>query len=59
MQLDNLADKSLMGKVAEIEAGADPNSHTLKARIDLPKESGVQSGMFGRAFFPQGEKQAC
>lgn len=56
VQLDNLADKSLMGKVAEIEAGADPNSHTLKARIDLPKDSGVQSGMFGRAFFPQGEK---
>jgi membrane fusion protein, multidrug efflux system len=58
VELDALADKSLTGKVAEIEAGADPASHTLKARIDLPKEAGVQSGMFGRAFFPRGEKRA-
>lgn len=58
VQLDALADKSLVGKVVEIEAGADPTSHTLKARVDLPKETGVQSGMFGRAFFAQGEKRA-
>ena len=58
VQLDGLQQKSLSGKVAEMEAGADPASHTLKARIDLPKEAGVQSGMFGRALFQQGEKQA-
>jgi multidrug efflux pump subunit AcrA (membrane-fusion protein) len=58
VELDALADKSLTGRVAEIEAGADPASHTLKARIDLPKEAGVQSGMFGRAFFPRGERRA-
>lgn len=58
VQLDALPDKSLVGKVAEIEAGADPASHTLKTRVDLPKEAGVQSGMFGRAFFVQGEKRA-
>ncbi|MGB2627601.1 MAG: efflux RND transporter periplasmic adaptor subunit [Candidatus Acidiferrum sp.] len=57
VQLDALPAKSLTGKVAEIEAGADPTSHTVKARVDLPKESGVQSGMFGRAYFVQGEKQ--
>jgi len=58
VQLDGLPEKSLTGKVAEIEAGADQTSHTLKARVDLPKESGVQSGMFGRAYFAQGEKRA-
>ncbi len=58
VELDALADKSWTGKVAEIEAGADPASHTLKARIDLPKEAGVQSGMFGRAFVSRGEKRA-
>jgi RND family efflux transporter MFP subunit len=58
VQLDAVADKSLAGKVAEIEAGADPTSHTVKARVDLPKEAGVQSGMFGRAFFAQGVKRA-
>jgi RND family efflux transporter MFP subunit len=58
VQLDALPEKSLTGKVAEIEAGADPTSHTLKARVDLPKESGVQSGMFGRAYFAKREKRA-
>ena len=58
VQLDGLPEKALTGKVAEIEAGADPTSHTLKARVDLPKESGVQSGIFARAYFAQGEKRA-
>jgi len=58
VQLDGWAEKSLPGKVAEIEAGADPASHTLRARVDLPKETGVQSGMFGRAYFARGEKPA-
>jgi membrane fusion protein, multidrug efflux system len=58
VQLDGLPAQSLAGKVAEIEAGADPTSHTFKARVDLPKEAGIQSGMFGRAYFAQGEKQA-
>lgn len=57
VQLDGPQQKSLSGKVAEMEAGADPASHTLRARIDLPKEAGVQSGIFGRAFFSRGEKQ--
>jgi RND family efflux transporter MFP subunit len=58
VQLDALGEKSLAGKVAEMEAGADPTSHTLKVRVDLPKDTGVQSGMFGRAFFSRGEKRA-
>ena len=58
VQLDGLGQKSLVGNVSEMEAGADPASHTWKVRIDLPKDAGAQSGMFGRAFFFQGEKQA-
>lgn len=57
VQLDAVAGKSLSGKLAEMEGGADPNSHTWKARIDLPKETEIRSGMFGRAFFPHGEKR--
>jgi len=58
VRLDAMTDKSLEGKVAEIEAGADPASHTLNARIDLPHEAKVESGVFGRAFFARGEKKA-
>ena len=55
VQLDAWAEKSLAGKVAEIEAGADPASHTLDARVDLPKDAALRSGLFGRAFFPRGK----
>jgi len=55
---DALPGKSLTGKVVEIEAGADPSSHTLKARVDLPHDSAIQSGLFGRAWFPRGERRA-
>jgi len=58
VQLDALSDKPLEGRVAEIEAGADPMSHTAKARIDLPRDAGIQSGVFGRGFFARGEKKA-
>jgi RND family efflux transporter MFP subunit len=50
--------KAIEGRVAEIEAAADPGSHTLNARIDLPRETKVQSGIFGRAFFTHGERTA-
>ena len=58
VQLDSVEGKTILGKVAEIEAGADPASHTAIARIDLAKEPGVQSGLFGRAFFSRGEARA-
>ena len=58
VELDALPGRSLSGKISEVEAGVDPASHTLKARIDLPKEAGVQSGMFGRAFLPHGQRNA-
>jgi RND family efflux transporter MFP subunit len=58
VQLDAMTVKSLDGKVAEIEAGADPSSHTLNARIDLPPDVKVESGVFGRAYFAHGAKPA-
>ena len=56
VQLDAWPEKSLAGKVAEIEAGADPASHTVNARVDLPKDAALRSGLFGRAFFRRGER---
>lgn len=57
VQLDAMAEKSIEGKVTEMEAGADPGSHTLNARIDLPRGLKVESGVFGRAYFARGEKK--
>ena len=41
-----------------VEAGADPASHTVKARVDLSSNSAVESGLYGRAFFARGERNA-
>jgi membrane fusion protein, multidrug efflux system len=58
VELDALPGKSFTGIVVEMEAGADAASHTMRARIVLPKDSAIRSGLFGRAWFARGEKKA-
>ncbi len=58
VEFDALPGRSFEGIVAELEAGADPRSHTVQARINLPRDSQIQSGLFGRAWFQRGERQA-
>jgi RND family efflux transporter MFP subunit len=58
VQLDELPGRLLAGKVAEFEAGADPASHTVKAKITLPRDAEIRSGMFGRAWFARGMRRA-
>jgi membrane fusion protein, multidrug efflux system len=56
--LDAFPEKTFEASVAEIEAGADPASHTVQVKLDLPKDSQLRSGLFGRAWFHRGERQA-
>ncbi|HXJ94505.1 MAG TPA: efflux RND transporter periplasmic adaptor subunit [Terriglobia bacterium] len=58
VQLDAVPGTVIEGRVAEMEAGADPASHTVKARVDLSNSSAVESGLYGRAFFATGEHKA-
>jgi RND family efflux transporter MFP subunit len=58
VRLDALTGTELEGRVAEVEGGADPASHTVAARIDLPANPAVRSGLFGRAWFRRGERPA-
>lgn len=55
--LDTIPGRAFDGRVAEIEAGADPNSHTVQARISLPRDAAIRSGLFGRAWFERGSHQ--
>lgn len=52
--LDTIPGRSFAGRVAEIEAGADPDTHTVRARIALPRDPAIRSGLFGRAWFERG-----
>jgi RND family efflux transporter MFP subunit len=58
VQLDACPGKNFAGTVAEIEPGADPDSHTVQVKIDLPHDPDLRSGLFGRAWFQQGEREA-
>jgi multidrug efflux pump subunit AcrA (membrane-fusion protein) len=48
----------LPARVSEILPAADPASRTVMVRIDLPRSSSLRSGLFGRASFTLGERQA-
>jgi RND family efflux transporter MFP subunit len=59
--LDALPEKSFEGRLAEIEAGADPGTHTVRVKVELPAAASgaeIRSGLFGRAWFAHGERQA-
>jgi len=58
VELGALPGKSFSGSVVEMEAGADAASHTVRARIELPRDAAIRSGLFGRAWFARGEKKA-
>ncbi len=45
-------------KVAEVVPAADPQSRTFLVKVDLPSDSRLRSGLFGRAEFDRGERQS-
>jgi RND family efflux transporter MFP subunit len=62
IEIDALGVKDLSAQVTEIVPAVDPSSRTYLVRIDLPDakktkdQRPVRSGLFGKAFFPIGEK---
>ena len=56
--LDALESEPLDGKVLQILPVADPASHTSLVKIELPRNSAIRSGLFGRARFPLGTREA-
>jgi RND family efflux transporter MFP subunit len=56
--IDALDNAGLKGKVVQIVPAADPASRTFLVKIDLPTDTRLRSGLFGRAQFSRGERQA-
>jgi membrane fusion protein, multidrug efflux system len=56
--IDALDNAGLKGKVAQIVPAADAASRTFLVKIDLPTDARLRSGLFGRAQFSRGERQA-
>ncbi len=57
VRIDSLPGLELEGTIGELEGGADPGTQTLRARIDLPRDPALRSGLFGRAWFRRGERR--
>jgi RND family efflux transporter MFP subunit len=56
--IDALEGAALPGKVVQIIPAADPASRTFLVKIELPSNTGLRSGLFGRAQFSRGMRQA-
>jgi len=58
ISLDAFAGAEISGKVEQIVPAADPASRSFLVKIGLPTDAHLRSGIFGRARFPLGERQA-
>lgn len=56
--IEALDNAELKGKVAQIVPAADPASRAFLVKIELPTDTRLRSGLFGRAHFSRGERQA-
>jgi multidrug efflux pump subunit AcrA (membrane-fusion protein) len=56
--IDALGDDTLSGRVVEIVPATDPSSRSYTVRIELPARPLLRSGLFGKARFATGERQA-
>jgi multidrug efflux pump subunit AcrA (membrane-fusion protein) len=56
--IDALGNVSLSGKVLQIIPAADATSRSFLVKIELPADTHLRSGLFGRARFPRGERSA-
>ncbi len=56
--IDALDNAVLQGKVVQLVPAVDAASRTFLVKIDLPADTHLRSGLFGRAQFSRGERQA-
>jgi RND family efflux transporter MFP subunit len=52
--IDALGSVPLVGIVAQVVPAGDPQTHTFMIKVDLPRTSGLNSGMFGRLLLEKG-----
>jgi RND family efflux transporter MFP subunit len=58
LAIEALDNPELTGKVVQIVPAADPASRAFLVKIELPTDTRLRSGMFGRAQFSRGKRQA-
>ncbi|MBH0201899.1 MAG: efflux RND transporter periplasmic adaptor subunit [Nitrospira sp.] len=55
--IDALEGQAMNGLVSQILPAGDPHTHTFMVKVDLPKTTGLKTGMFGRFQLDKGSTQ--
>lgn len=58
VSVPSLGDRTWTGTVAEVVPAVDPSTRTMLVKIDLPEDAALRSGMFARARFATGTRDA-
>ncbi len=58
VRIDALPGKEIKARVAQVVPAADVRTHSFIVKIDIPAEKDLITGMYGKAFFSTGTRQA-
>jgi RND family efflux transporter MFP subunit len=58
VQIDAIPEKPIHGKVAMVVPASDVRTHSFVVKVDIPAAKGLITGMYGKAFFPTGKREA-
>jgi RND family efflux transporter MFP subunit len=58
VQIDAMPEKAINARVAQVVPASDIRTHSFVAKIDIPAEKGLITGMYGKAIFTTGKRQA-
>jgi RND family efflux transporter MFP subunit len=58
VQIDAMPGKPIQGKVAMVVPASDVRTHSFVVKVDVPAAKGLITGMYGKAFFPTGKREA-
>ncbi len=58
VRIDALPGKAIKARVAQVVPAADVRTHSFIVKIDIPAEKDLITGMYGKAFFSTGTREA-
>lgn len=58
VRIDALPGKEIKARVAQVVPAADVRTHSFVVKIDVPADKGLMSGMYGKALFSTGTREA-
>jgi RND family efflux transporter MFP subunit len=58
VQIDAMPGKEFAAKVSQVVSASDVRTHSFIVKVDVPAEKGLITGMYGKAFFSIGKREA-